>query len=79
MIPVYNLVRPDESYMVVSLPSIQLTPNNDLRRRAGGQRLQSVTDPSTYHQIWLYFERLLGVGVYTSGAAACQRLGARDV
>ena len=41
MIPVYNLVRPDESYMVVSLPSIQLTPNNDLRRWAGGRRLLS--------------------------------------
>ena len=44
MIPVYNLVRPDESYMVVSLPSIQLTPNNGLRRWAGGLAVAALTD-----------------------------------
>ena len=44
MIPVYNLVRPDESYMVVSLPSIQLTPNNGLRRWDGGRRAETTAD-----------------------------------
>ena len=50
MILVYNLVRPDEKYMVVSLPSIQLTPNNGLRRWAGGQRLE--TSVAIVHFSW---------------------------